>query len=93
MKSLDGVDVDEARVLESAGLEHDRRWRLVDMEGRVLIAKRSPVFHAIRAEYALSERLVTLWVDPAAIDAAALPAADLHRLRHLGRESFHLVPG
>jgi uncharacterized protein YcbX len=93
VKSLDGLDVEEARVLESGGLEHDRRWRLVDMDGRVLNAKRSPLFHAIRAEFDLDERLVTLWVDPVAIAAAALAAAELHRMRQLGRDSFYLVPG
>jgi uncharacterized protein YcbX len=101
VKSLDGLDVAEALVLESGALEHDRRWRLVDMDGRVLNAKRSPVFHAIRAEFDLDERLVTLWIDPAAVGAAALPAGDLARLRGLAgnpggpevRDSFHLVPG
>jgi hypothetical protein len=106
VKSLDGLEVDECGVLASGGLEHDRRWRLVDMDGRVLNAKRSPLFHAIRAEYELDERLVTLWVDPAALKAVALPAADLDRLRgmagnaggqrsggHAVRDSFHLVPG
>ena len=106
VKSLDGIDVEYCGVLSSGGLENDRRWRLVDMDGRVLNAKRSPVFHAIRAEFDLDERLVTLWVDPAAVAAAALPAADLDRLRgmagnaggqrsggHAVRDSFHLVPG
>ena len=106
VKSLDGLELVECGVLESAALENDRRWRLVDMDGRVLNAKWSPVFHAIRAEFELDERLVTLWVDPAAIAAAALPAADLDRLRgmagntggqrsgsHAVRDSFHLVPG
>ena len=101
VKSLDGMEVVENCVLESAALENDRRWRLVDMDGRVINAKRSPVFHAIRAEYELDERLVTLWVDPAAVEATALPAADLDRLRGLAgnaggqviRDSFHLVPG
>jgi uncharacterized protein len=106
VKSLDGLDLEACDVLESAGLENDRRWRLVDMDGRVLNAKRSPLFHAIRAEYELDERLVTLWLDPAAVAAAALPTADLDRLRglagnpggqrsggHAVRDSFHLVPG
>ncbi|MFM7034641.1 MAG: MOSC N-terminal beta barrel domain-containing protein [Planctomycetia bacterium] len=31
VKSLDGVDVEECRVLPSGALENDRRWRLVDM--------------------------------------------------------------
>ena len=91
VKSLDGLQVAEARVLPSGALENDRRWRLVDMEGRVVNAKRSPVFHAIRAEFDLAERLVTLWIDPAAIAAGRLP--EVGRLRHLGRDSFHLVPG
>jgi len=101
VKSLDGLDVEEARVLSAGGLEHDRRWRLVDMDGRVLNAKRSPIFSAIRVEFEPDERLVTLWVDPAAIAAAALPTADLDRLQGLAgkpggplvRDSFHLVPG
>jgi uncharacterized protein len=101
VKSLDGLEVVECGLLDSGGLENDRRWRLVDMDGRVLNAKRSPLFHAIRAEFELDERLVTLWVDPAAVQAAALPAADLKRLRvlagntsgHAVRDSFHLVPG
>ena len=91
IKSLDGVDVAEARVLPSGALENDRRWRLIDMEGRVVNAKRTPLFHAIRAEFALDERLVSLSIDPAAIVAAAIPGID--RLQHLGHDSFHLVPG
>jgi len=95
VKSCDGIDVSEARVLPSGALENDRRWRLVDMDGRVVNAKRSPVFHAIRAEFALGpeggERLVTLSIDPAAIAAGGLP--ETARLLHLGRDSFHLVPG
>jgi len=91
VKSLDELSVAEARVLPSGGLENDRRWRLVDMEGRVVNAKRSPLVHAIRAEFALDERLVTLEIDPAAIAAAVIPGID--RLKNLRRESFHLVPG
>ena len=93
VKSLDGLDVDEAGVLPSGGLEHDRRWRLVDMDGGVVNAKRFPLFAAIRSEFSLPERLITLSVDPAALAAKALPAADLARLRQLDCESFHLVPG
>ena len=55
VKSLDGLDLVECGVLESGALENDRRWRLVDMDGRVLNAKRSPVFHALRAEFDLDD--------------------------------------
>ena len=91
VKSLDGLAVPAARVLPSGALENDRRWRLVDMEGRVVNAKRTPLFHAIRAEFALPERLVTLEINPAALAAAAIPGID--HLQNLARDSFHLVPG
>ncbi len=91
VKSLDGVEVSRALVLPSGTLENDRRWRLVDIEGRVINAKRTPLLHPIRAEFALDQRLVTLSIDPVAVQAAALPNGD--RLRVLAPESFYLVPG
>lgn len=33
VKSLDGIHVEEARVLPSGGLEFDRRWRLAFPSG------------------------------------------------------------
>ena len=33
VKSLDGIDLEEAVLLPSGGLEHDRRWQLVDTNG------------------------------------------------------------
>ena len=91
VKSLDGVDVAEARVLPSGALEHDRRWQLTDMEGRVLNAKRSPLFHAIRAEFDLDARLVTLAIDPLATAARGIPGVE--RLAGLAADTFPLVPG
>ena len=91
VKSLDGVDVTEARVLPSGALEHDRRWQLTDIDGRVLNAKRSPLFHAIRAEFDLDARLVTLAIDPLAIQARAIPGVE--RLASLAADTFPLVPG
>jgi len=101
VKSLDGLDLGQCGVLPARALENDRRWRLVDMDGRVINAKRSPLFSAIRAEFDLSERLVALWLEPAALTSKAFPETDLVRLRSLagpsdtrmGRESFHLEPG
>ncbi len=51
IKSLDGIDVPVATVLPSGGLEHDRRWAIVDAEGVVVNGKRSPTLHRIRADY------------------------------------------
>ncbi|MFM8736064.1 MAG: MOSC domain-containing protein [Pirellulales bacterium] len=101
VKSLDGIDVSEARVLPSGSLEHDRRWQLVDMDGRVLNAKRSPLLHAIRAEFDLEwgtvpgarpgANAIHLAIDPAAVAARAIPG--IERLASLGAASFPLVPG
>jgi len=105
VKSLDGVAANEARVLPGGALEHDRRWQLIDMEGRVVNAKRTAAMHAIRAEFQieglaatgaaglprLATNVVALSVDPAAIRTGAVPG--FGRLAGLGPEVFPLVPG
>jgi uncharacterized protein len=102
VKSLDGIDVPEATVLPSGGLVNDRRWQLVDMEGRVLNAKRSPLLHAIRAAFELAgddartvapagASVVSLAIDPLAVVAKAIPG--IERLASLGPSSFPLLPG
>jgi uncharacterized protein YcbX len=91
VKSLDGLDLEEAVLLPSGGLEHDRRWQLVDMEGRVVNAKRTAVCHAVRAAYDLDAGVIDLAIDPAALAAAAIPG--IERLATLRPDSFPLVPG
>ncbi|MFM8415436.1 MAG: MOSC domain-containing protein [Planctomycetota bacterium] len=107
VKSLDGVEVAEARLLAGGGLEHDRRWQFVDLEGRVVNAKRTPLLHAIRADFRieglaaapppggdlppLGPNVIALAVDPAAIAAGAVPG--LERLAGLAADVFPLVPG
>jgi uncharacterized protein YcbX len=75
VKSLDGVEVAEARVIPSGALENDRRWRLVDLDGRVVNAKRTAAFHSIRAQFDLAEKLISLsrWADPPSAAAATFP--------------------
>jgi uncharacterized protein YcbX len=101
VKSLDGVVVEAARVRPAGALEHDRRWQLVDMEGRVVNAKRSPLFHAIRAEFDLAGQggdgprlgtnVIHLDVVPEAVRAGAIPGVGC--LAGLRPASFPLVPG
>jgi uncharacterized protein YcbX len=97
VKSLDGHDVEAALVLPAGALEHDRRWRLVDDDGAVVNGKRCPILAAIRAVFDLDCATVALRVDPAAVAAAGLPAADRTRLRRLAADSdpaaVPLVPG
>jgi hypothetical protein len=67
-------------------LVHDRRWRLVDLDGGVVNAKRSPLVHRIRAAFELSSTpTVRLSAEPAAVGvrAPAAPAPDM----------FPLLPG
>jgi hypothetical protein len=58
IKSLDGVDVPEARVLASGALEFDRQFALVDADGRFVNGKRTEAVHRIRAEFDLAQSLV-----------------------------------
>ncbi|MFZ4732143.1 MAG: MOSC N-terminal beta barrel domain-containing protein [Pirellulales bacterium] len=71
VKSLDGIDVESAPVLTCGALADDRRWRLVDLEGRVVNAKRTPRIHAVRASFDLPGRRVRLSIDPATGPLAA----------------------
>lgn len=93
VKSLDGVDRDDARVLPGGALEHDRRWRLVDDDGAVVNAKRTPLVQAVRAEFEWDDGrwLVSLAADERALATGAVPG--LERLAGLRPASFPLVPG
>ena len=108
VKSLDGLTVTRAGVLPDGALEHDRRWQLVDMEGRVVNAKRTPLLYAIRAVYAIAGLApaappaggelppLAANVIALAVDPGAVEAravAGIERLAGLGPEVFPLLPG
>lgn len=60
IKSLDGVSVDEVGVLSGGALANDRRFALVDSEGRFVNGKRTAAVHRIRAEFDLAATSVRL---------------------------------
>lgn len=60
IKSLDGHELDEARVLSSGGLANDRRWVIVDAQGQWVNGKRTRALHPIRATYSPAIDAVTL---------------------------------
>src|SRR5262245_5442210 len=60
IKSLDGVDVGEAQCLPCGALANDRRFALVDGNGRVVNGKGTPAIHRIRAAYDLNAMTVRL---------------------------------
>ena len=60
IKSLDGISVPSARLLPSGALEHDRRFAIVDDDGRVVNAKRTAAIHRLQAAHDLSANEVTV---------------------------------
>jgi MOSC domain-containing protein len=62
IKSLDPVDVREARIGPGGGLEHDRAWALYSVDGRWVNGKRTAAMHLIRATYAPDISSVTVAV-------------------------------
>lgn len=60
IKSLDGIPVTVCPVRLSGALFGDRRFRLVDAQGKVMNGKRSARLHPIRASYSFGNGHVTL---------------------------------
>jgi uncharacterized protein YcbX len=60
IKSLDGVRVDVAGVRSSGALAGDRRWAIVDGDGKYINGKRTAAIHGIRATYAKDLAAVSL---------------------------------
>ena len=62
IKSLDPVEVPEARISPSGGLVYDRAWALYSVDGQWVNGKRTPLIHFVRANYSPDVRSVTLSV-------------------------------
>ncbi len=61
VKSLDGLTVVKARILASGAIEHDRRYAIVDADGRIMNGKRTPLVHAIRSTFDPATQELTVW--------------------------------
>ncbi len=51
VKGLDGIDVEEAEVLDGGTLAHDREFALFDDDGEVINGKRTSRVHDLRTEF------------------------------------------
>ncbi|MBW4537513.1 MAG: MOSC N-terminal beta barrel domain-containing protein [Myxacorys chilensis ATA2-1-KO14] len=60
IKSLEAVEVRQAKILESGALEGDREFCMVDSNGKWVNGKRTAKVHQIRSQFNLPARLVTL---------------------------------
>jgi uncharacterized protein YcbX len=74
IKSLDPIEVPEARIGPNGGLEFDRAWALYTVDWRWVNGKRAPAIYQIRAAYAPDLSSVTLSApsDPRKMFAATL---------------------
>ncbi|ODG98080.1 molybdenum cofactor biosysynthesis protein [Nostoc sp. KVJ20] len=76
VKSLDGVEVQNARVLASGALQHDREFAIFDEQGRFVNGKRHAKIHLLRAQFALLNRTISLQI----------PGGDSQQNFHLDEE-------
>ncbi|HYL62273.1 MAG TPA: MOSC N-terminal beta barrel domain-containing protein [Candidatus Methylomirabilis sp.] len=76
IKSLDPIEVPEARIGPNGGLESDRAWALYTVDGRWVNAKRTAAMHRIRAAY------------PPDLKSVALSAPDDSRKMYVAKLAF-----
>ncbi|GAX38033.1 MOSC domain-containing protein [Nodularia sp. NIES-3585] len=60
IKSLDGVEVEQAKILASGALEYDREFAIFDEQGRFVNGKRVSKIHLIRSQFDISHRTISL---------------------------------
>ncbi|MBF2015897.1 MAG: MOSC N-terminal beta barrel domain-containing protein [Rivularia sp. T60_A2020_040] len=60
IKSLDGVEVTQALVLDSGALQYDRQYAIIDAQGKFVNAKRYAKIHLLRSKFDLESQIVSL---------------------------------
>src|SRR5271168_4172643 len=61
IKSLDGVQMEEATITAGGILENDRVYAIFDEQGKVVNGKRTARIHALRSEFDPGPKEVRLW--------------------------------
>ncbi len=60
IKSLDGVEVEQTKILSSGALEYDREFAIFDDQGRFVNGKRVGKIHLIRSKFDIRNRTISL---------------------------------
>ncbi len=60
IKSLDPVELRQARILSSGALEYDRTWALFEENGKFVNGKRHAAVHCLRSDIDMETRAITL---------------------------------
>lgn len=68
IKSLDGVEVRQAKVLHSGALEGDRQFAIFDEQGKYVNAKRYAKIHLLRSKFDLENNTVWLKIQGSEIE-------------------------
>jgi uncharacterized protein len=76
VKSLDGIEVENAEILASGALQHDREFAIFDEQGKFVNGKRHAKIHLLRVQFALLNRTISLQI----------PGADSQQTFHLDNE-------
>jgi uncharacterized protein len=63
IKSLDGVEVEEATILPSGALAHDREFAIADLNGKIVNGKRNAQIHRLRSRFDLAQRQVCIRIE------------------------------
>lgn len=62
IKSLDGLAVRQAKVLQSGALEYDRQFAIFDEQGKYVNAKRYAKIHLLRSKFDLENNIISLTI-------------------------------
>lgn len=60
IKSLDGISLNQATLLESGAIKHDREFALIDKQGKFINGKRHAKIHLLRSNFEADLKLVSL---------------------------------
>lgn len=88
IKSFDGVEVRQARVLHSGALECDRQFAIFDEQGKYVNAKRYAKIHLIRSKFDLENKIVSLQIQGSDTEESFSLQSEIPRLEAWLSEFF-----
>lgn len=91
IKSLGGFPVEEARITDR-GFEHDRRWMLVDAEGRFITQREAPTMACLHCSPDQDGFRVTDIRDGSSIDLPWTIAEGEERRATIWSDTVHVLP-
>ncbi|MGB3653046.1 MAG: MOSC N-terminal beta barrel domain-containing protein, partial [Rivularia sp. (in: cyanobacteria)] len=88
IKSLDGVEVRQGRVLQSGALECDRQFAIFDEQGKYVNGKRYAKIHLLRSKFDLETKIVSLQIQGSDTEESFSLESEIPRLEAWLKEFF-----